>query len=290
MGGTLVLSSLVVEVASMSIAVLSQIPTWEWSEGAVETVVEALGDRDGDVSERVLAARLAGEIGVVDDRIAGLLLDLLGDPDEHPEVRAGAATALGPALEEFEENDGYFPEEDSISAATFTKTVDRMAELYRDSDLPKLVRRRVLEGSIRAAQDWHAEAVREAYASDDPEWQLTAVFCMEFLPGFEREILESLASDDEDIEFHAVIAAGLWGIDEAWRYVAGLVESPETDKILLLAAIDAAVQIRPEEASVLFVDLFDADDEEVVEAVHEALALAQAAGDLEGFDDDLDDV
>lgn len=44
--------------------------------------------------------------------------------------------------------------------------------------VPKEVRRRVLEGSVRAPQDWHKDAITEAYAGNDELWKLTAVFAM----------------------------------------------------------------------------------------------------------------
>jgi hypothetical protein len=49
------------------------------------------------------------------------------------------------------------------------------------------VRRRVLEASVRAPQDWHQEAIREAYSSGDESWRLTAVFCMRFVRGFKDQ-------------------------------------------------------------------------------------------------------
>jgi hypothetical protein len=55
-----------------------------------------------------------------------------------------------------------------------------------------------------------------------------------------------------------------------------------------LAAIDAAANIRPLEAGPLLLDLTDSDDEDIVEAAHEALAMAAALFQDE-FDDDGDD-
>jgi hypothetical protein len=53
-----------------------------------------------------------------------------------------------------------------------------------------------------------------------------------------------------------------------------------------LAAIDAVAGIRPTEASMALTTLMDSDDEEIVEAVFEALTLS---GELSEFDDDEDD-
>ena len=65
----------------------------------------------------------------------------------------------------------------------------------------------------------------------------------------------------------------------AWERVAALVTSEDTEKPLLLAAIEAAVAIRPGEASELLEELRTSDDEEIVDAVEEALAMAEAAPD-----------
>ncbi|NIA14811.1 MAG: hypothetical protein GWP08_12105 [Nitrospiraceae bacterium] len=47
------------------------------------------------------------------------------------------------------------------------------------------------------------------------------------------------------------------------------------NKPLLLAAIEAAACIRPEEAGLLLADLLLSEDEDIVDAAHEAITLAQ---------------
>lgn len=59
---------------------------------------------------------------------------------------------------------------------------------------------------------------------------------MRFVRGFEDQILEALDNANPDIHYEAVIAAGDWGIDDAWPHVPALVTSERTDKALLLAA------------------------------------------------------
>ena len=102
---------------------------------------------------------------------------------------------------------------------------------------------------MRAPKDWHAGAIRAAYASGDDEWQLTAVFCMRFIKGFDELIVEALANKSPDIYYEAVLAAGNWGIKAAWPHVVAHMSSNETPKPLLLAAIEAVPSIRPEEAA-----------------------------------------
>jgi len=80
-----------------------------------------------------------------------------------------------------------------------------------DVEVPKNVRRRILEASLRAPQDWHQDAIRAAYSSDDEDWNLTAVFSMRWVRGFDDQILEALDSDNQHVHYQAVLAAGNWG-------------------------------------------------------------------------------
>jgi hypothetical protein len=113
---------------------------------------------------------------------------------------------------------------------------------------------------------------------------------MRFIRGFDDWILESLDSKNADIHYQAVCAAGNWEVDAAWPHVAGLVTSAETEKSLLLAAIEASVSIRALEAREILGSLMDADDEDIVETVYEALAMAGEfweEGDNENEDDEF---
>jgi hypothetical protein len=164
-----------------------------------------------------------------------------------------------------------------------------LRELYLNADVPEVVRRRVLESSVHAPQDWHPDAVRAAYSSGDEIWRLTAVFCMRYLRGFDDQILEALGSKNEDIHYEAVCAAGNWGVDAAWSHVARLVTSKGTDKATLLAAMDALAGIRPREAGAILVGLTDSDDEDIVEAAHEAMTMAEGLSEIEDDDEEEED-
>ncbi|MGH9364546.1 MAG: hypothetical protein ACRD1B_04680, partial [Thermoanaerobaculia bacterium] len=68
---------------------------------------------------------------------------------------------------------------------------------------------------------------------------------------------------------------------------AALITTEGTAKPLLLAAIGAAAAIRPEEAAEILGELSLSDDEDVAEAVDEALAIARGPSDEDDEDDDL---
>lgn len=273
----------------MDLSKLKDTPPWEWPEETRDVLLKALRDEGASEADRLLAAELAGDVTVVDDELAEALLSLLRAPGEREELRGQAAISLGPVLEQADTEGFGEPEEIPISESAFVRIVESLRKLYMDADVPAGVRRRVLEASVRAPRDWHADAVRAAYAGDAPEWRLTAVFAMRWVPGFDDPILEALESGDEDVHYEAVCAAGSWGLDAAWPHVADILGSPTAGKPLLLAAIEAAADIRPGEAGAILVELTDSEDEDVAEAAHEAMAMAEAQAALGEELDDEDD-
>jgi HEAT repeat protein len=104
--------------------------------------------------------------------------------------------------------------------------------------------------------------------------------------GFEREIVAALEGQNPDVRYEAVCAAGVWSVGAAWPHVAALVSAEKVDKPLRLAAIDAVTSIRPEDAAETLGDLLDSTDEDIVEAVHEALATAEGVPDDDEEDDE----
>lgn len=272
----------------MGLKTMKETPPWDWPEGSVERFLEVLRDEQADESERLLAAELAGDSTVVNDELADELLAIVGSGEEEEQLRAKAAISLGPILE-YGDQDGFEnPHDVPITERTFGRIQESLREAYMDADTPKEVGRRILEASVRAPRDWHQDAIRSAYSSADDDWKLTAVFCMGWVRGFDDQILEALQSDNPAIHYQAVCAAGEWEVDGAWSHVVALVRAEGTDKPLLLAAIGAVASIRPQEAGEILADLTNANDEEIVEAAYEALAMAEGPVGNE-YDDEDDD-
>jgi hypothetical protein len=272
----------------MDLQSLQNIPPWDWPEDAGATFLSLLRDAHADASDRLLAADLAGDISVLNDEIADALLAIGCDGEETEEMRVTAVLSLGLALDYAEMMEFEDVDDTGISETAFHRIQQSLHNLFLDTDVPEEVRRKVLEASVRAPQPWHNEAVRAAYFSNDDNWQLTAVFCMRFIRGFDDLILEALDCGHPDIHYEAVCAAGNWEVDAAWSHVTGLVTAAHTDKDLLLAAIDAVASIRPHEAALILVDLTSSDDEDIADAVFEALTMAERRLELE-YDDDNDD-
>ena len=274
----------------MNLRTLKDTPPWDWPEGTRKTLLDILRDDRPSESDLLLATELAGDFTVINDELVDALLSILRSGDRPEEVRGRAAISLGPVLEHADTEAFEDADDLPIAERTFHRIQESLRKLYMDANVPTDVRRRILEASVRASQDWHRDAIRAAYASDDDVWRLTAVFCMRFVRGFDAQIREVLDSANPDIHYEAVIAAGTWAVGAAWSHVAALVTSGKTEKSLLLAAIDAVASIRPHDAPELLADLADSDDEDIADAVHEALAMAEGpSGEDENDERDDDD-
>jgi hypothetical protein len=259
----------------MDLKALRNIPPWDWPEDTAEKLVSVLRDEQAAEPDHVLATEMAGDFTVVNDELVEALLAVLRSCHESEGVRGRAAISLGPILE-YADTEGFNDAGDvPISERTFRRIQESLRELYMDAQIPREVRRRILEASVRAPQDWHENAVRSAHASGDDTWKLTAVFCMRFVRGFDEQIVEELDNRNPGIHLEAVLAAGNWGLEAAWSHVAALIHSGKTPKPLLLAAIEAVPNIRPQEASEVLTGLTESDDEDIVDTVHEALAAAE---------------
>lgn len=257
------------------------IPPWDWPDGADKMFQEILGDRSASPSDRLLAAEMAGNLVVFNDELARTLLSIVNNGDETEELRARAAISFGPAFEHADLYEFEDPDDLILSEEIFREAQASFKKFYYDAGFPKEVRRRILEAAVRAPLDWHTAAVRAAFASDDETWRLTAVFCTQFIKGFDQQILKALESENPDIRHEALLAAGNWGIVKAWPSVACLLSDNGIDKTMKLAAIDAAAGIGLPEAIDSLVEFLYADDDDIIDAASEALAM------LEG--DDFDD-
>ena len=259
----------------MSFRQLKDVPPWDWPENTPELLLTALLDPRTTDDDRQLAASLASEVTVIDDRLADALLHVLSSAEHSSEVRGAAAIALGPVLEESDTMGFDDPEGVPISLAKFREIQAALHDLYRDESVPPEVRRRVLEASVRAPESWQRAAVRTAYASADRQERVTAVFCMAFLRDFEEQIVEALESDEDDVVFEAVRAAAACELRAAWPRVQKLLTQAGVPKALLLIAIEAVPSVRPEELGVL--DRFRSHpDPEIAEAATEAQNAAIA--------------
>jgi hypothetical protein len=263
---------------AIDLKILQDTPPWDWPLDAGKTFLQFLTDPRASESDRLIAAELAGDYVVINDELAEALMAIVGNANDSDELRTQAVVSFGAVLESAWTS-GYDDPDDlpPITERTYRKIQNLLQKMYLEPGLSKEFRRRILEVSVRAPESWHDDAIREAYASGDNEWMLTAVFSMSYVRGFDEQILEALNNTDPEIQYEALDAAGNWALDAAWPHVVGLIENPNTPKALLLSAIEAAGSIRPAEALGLLEDLAESDDEEIAETAQDALMMANAA-------------
>ncbi len=247
-------------------------PPWEWPEDAKERLVAALGAVD--VDQRRTAAALASD--AMDDELAAVVLERAMAADEDEEVRASAAIALGPSLEECD-IEGFDHEiaEPPLAEAVFERIATGLERLYREPSAPKLVRRRALEAAVRAPRPWQTAAVRAAWASGDTEWQATAAFCMGWLRDLDGELAEALGASDPSVVAAAVRGAAGGGRQLTPKIERRIVEvlREAEDPALIHDAIEALASGETDASSELLEELSESDDEEIAELAEEALTM-----------------
>jgi len=274
-----------------TLEILRDTPPWEWPEDAADTFHELLTNKAATKSERLIAAELAGDSTVINDELAEVLMKVVADPVEPEELRARAVISLGPALE-MADTHGFDDPDDlddvPISEEMFHHIQETLRNLYPGETVAgKQVRRRILEASVRAPEDWHREAIQKAWSSGDQEWMLTAAFCMRWISGFDDSILQALKNKDEEIRTEAVEAAGNWKLEGAWPEIVAILNTPRQPKHMLITAIEAAASIHPKEARDVLEEFTTSRDEEIAEAAEEAIMMADAEAESGGeeFDD-----
>jgi hypothetical protein len=252
-------------------------PIEEWPPTAGDTVLAGL--RSGDPEVMLVAARLAWP--VMTEPVAEELLRVVAS-DAGDDVRGTAIIAFGPVLEDacIDAMEGFDDEAEKANAEALSSRLtpaqlrtigEALRRTYEDDAQPKVVRRRALEASVRCPQPWHEQAIRSAWAVDDEDWKVTAMFCMGFVGGFEDVILAALNETTGDVRLQAVQAAGMAQLVAAGPLVMQLAASEDTEEELRLEAIYAMGSIRPDGADDLLHALADSDDEEVAMAAEEAI-------------------
>ncbi len=271
--------------------IMAEQPSYQWSAAARIYVLEGL--RADDAETKALATELAGDLIVMDDEVAGVLLEIIEDDGAPTELRATAAISLGPALEEadlalVDEDDD---EEDSsaLSPDMFERVATVLEKVHKDEGAPDLLRRRALEAAVRAPEPWHAEVVGAHLEDADPEWRLTAMFCAGYVNGFEREVLAALDAGDPRLRREAMRAAGMKELRLAGPTLLACASDRSEDCELRLVAIEALTYVDVPGRATVLRSLVDDPDEDVAEAAYTALHEASALSGLQE-DDLLDDM
>src|SRR6266568_17465 len=109
---------------NMDLKTLLDTPPWDWPRGMDYKFLTILRDPNAKAGDRLLAADFAGDLTVMNDALAHALLNIVERAAEPDDLRAKAAIALGPVLEEaetaeFDDPDDF--EDVPISENTFVK-------------------------------------------------------------------------------------------------------------------------------------------------------------------------
>jgi HEAT repeat protein len=258
-------------------------PSWVLPREARAVLAESLRSPDPEV-RREAVEMLAHSL---DDELAMLALEIVRhDPDE--EIRAAAASALAPALAaamtaQEEDEAPASP----LSSTGFEAVRQGLRHLYYDSTTPKDVRRRALEASVQAPEAWLEGAVRAAWASDDPEWRTTAVFCMTRLPNFGAVLLEALRDRQPGVRLEAARAVGDAALQAASPRLLALAQAADEDSLVRMAAMESLALIGDRQAIAPLREVAAAADPELAFAARSALARLAEQEESERDEDDL---
>lgn len=234
---------------------------------------------------------------------------LLNEADE--EIRTNALrlladtgdTHLLPKLFELAEHD---PASDvQVHAVQVLGNFVEMGEL---EEIPAETHRMVEECLFRVARAEHAdvqraavealgfssrgdveELIQTAYEKHDPKWIASALFAMGRSANqrWEEQILSNIDHLNVDIRRIAIQAAGELRIDDARQLLLSLLEEEDDDGVIA-AIIWALSQIGGEDVRITIETLLDqaeqAEDEELVEFIEEALANLDFTEEMNAFD------
>lgn len=253
-----------------------------------------------DISETnfELDYRTIGLFGLEDDypevRTAGIevlwenesieLMDRLIDlalEDADISVRAAAASELGRfvLLGEL----GNLPDSETVRAQ------EAVISLLKADDEDIDVRRRALEAIANSSHEIVTPAIEKAYSSYDQRMRVSAVFAMgrSCDERWEEIVLQEMGSPDPEMRYEAARACGELTINDAIPYLLRLTQ--EADREIKEAAIWSIGEIGGTEALRILMNLAEeaeiSDDQDLIEAIEDAIGNASLIGrDLE-FDD-----
>jgi HEAT repeat protein len=144
------------------------------------------------------------------------------------------------------------------------------------------VRRRALEAISNCSRPEVAELIEDAYKDKDTRMMSSAVYAMgrSCDERWEPIIMKELRNSDSGMRYEAARAAGELEIEAAIPLLGKLLDEP--DREIIEAAITALGEIGGGEAQRLLkmiADVAEKDgDDELTEAIEEALAAASLAG------------
>ena len=137
-----------------------------------------------------------------------------------------------------------------ITERMFHEIQDQLRQVFLDNTVPKEVRRRILEASGRATNDWHQNAIEQAFSNGDPEWKANRCVRDGLRHGLRQADPRGLEGSRSGDSRTSSQSGRHVELEAAWAHALALIQDRKTPKPLLLAAIGAVASIHPHEAGV----------------------------------------
>jgi len=240
----------------------------------------ALSDASGAV--RALAVDLLWED--INPDVMEQLLVMVRD-DDAVDARVAAAIGLGQfvlmgELEEFDQS-------------AFRRAQGTLLDIFDDEDEDIEVRRRALEAVSNSTARRVEQAIHEAYQSDEHRMRVSAVFAMG-CSADERWapiVLDELESDDRELRFEAARAAGELELEDAVPALTRIAFDDDTE--IRDVAVWSLGEIGGREAKrvlqLLSEEARASEDDDLLNAIEDAIASANLGSDLSLYMLDVDD-
>lgn len=200
--------------------------------------------------------------------------------DDSDEVRAAALSEIGRFL--------LLGEYGKIGATQSREAQDLAIRLYNDVDEPTIVRRRAIEALGNCTRAGISDLIQEAYESEDVAMKASAVHAMgrSCDSDWSDAVLEELRSDEPELRYEAARAAGELELKEAIPTLSILLD--DMDREIRENVVWALGEIGGNAARHLLENALERaqaeDDEEMSEAIEEALETASLVGEDMLFD------
>lgn len=224
---------------------------------------------DTSAKVRVSALNLLWECE--EPRIVPLLINLL-DNDTDEAVRASSASLLGRFV--------LLGELDAISVKLRDEIVNRLIDINRINELPR-VKQRALESLGYSSHPDVPELIRNSYNYNDIPW-VTSALCAMGRSADEQWasiIQENLNSQDVEVQFEAVRAAGELELSTAREPLLALLDEEIEDTETRLAVIWALSQIGGDEVKEKLDEMLaSAIDEDEIDWIEKALENLELSG------------
>jgi HEAT repeat protein len=196
--------------------------------------------------------------------------------DDSRSVRAAATSALGRFILAGELGD--LPDTETERAQ------DAVIDILNDEDEEVDVRRRALEAIANCGHEIVEDAIQEAYEGYDRRMRVSSVYAMGRTcdaPRWGEIVLRELSSEDPEMRFEAARAAGELELKDAIPTLAQIAREPDSE--IKEMAIWSIGEIGGEDAVRLLKkfarDAEKSGDDELLEAIQEAIANAALGGD-----------